>query len=199
MPYVTRTMTDIAPDTFDPLNPNAQSSWFSYVRTVFSRKYEGTVDPPTKTQFMREWDKYNSNSTYVFGGENLESCKEYLKKYCRFLPFMVSSRNTVEFNFNKIKAVTWMRMIVAFNLYAAFRKKIDLLPYNKIDFIGSAGDNNPNRNSWEPHFHGRCVLFISDEKLWKMIQLTEEDKITEFWKCIFEIYDDLNSNPRFKH
>ena len=184
MPYMFRTIADITPNTY------SQDDLFQSVK-FYSKEYESLLDTPEENEFMHELTKYNPNSRYFCDGDNLEDIQAYLKDYCRFIPFTISSNSE---NFNKLKAITWVRMIIAFNLYAACRCTIGILPYDRIDFIGSAGDNNPNRNTWESRFNDRCVLFISDEKLWKMIQLTEEQKAEEFWECIFEIYDSQHFN-----
>ena len=78
---ISRTISQLTPNTSDPNNPNSQSSWFSYVRTVYSRERLGTVKPPTKTEFMREWNyniRNNSNHTFTCTGDCLESMKTNL-------------------------------------------------------------------------------------------------------------------------
>ncbi len=199
MPHISRTIADLTPNTFDLNNPSTQSTWFSHVRTVYATQHGGIILPPTKEMFMCEWNIYDINNFHTYGGPNLESCKEYLKNYYHFLSFSISPRRTRIENIIKIKVVTWTRMILAFNLYAEFRRAINLSPYNKVDFIGSKRGDINSTDFWEPHFHGRCVLFISNGKLQHMMYLTESNRTYDFWQCIFDIYDAQRFDARFQY
>jgi len=201
MPRVPRILRDIAPNTFDPNNTNSQSTWFSYVHTVYSRRYGGTVVPPTKTEFMRIWNCYYQEYEFFYQGETLKECKENLKY--NIFPYAVfpSVRHRItarNYTSTVQKVIAWTRMIMAFNMYADVCE-IFGMQCNKIDFIGS----KTGCNTWKSMFHQRCVLFINNEKLQEMIELSNNissDSVNsivnynKFWQNIFDIYDNLSTN-----
>jgi hypothetical protein len=194
MTEITKTINDLIPNTTHPNNKNCQASWFSHVRKLSSNYYEGTIEPPTKAPFVNEWSKLDSSFIFTCIGKTFEECKKSLEN-CSLpeikAPFIVG--------FKKIRTITWTRMILALNMYAAVRRQFNCLPCNNVDFIGSAGDDQFLRDTWEPRFHDRCVLFLSDSKLRHMIELIETNRTKDFWRCIFDIYEDLDLNNRFNH
>jgi hypothetical protein len=121
-------------------------------------------------------------------GDTIEQCEQSLKTY-RF-PYYPVPRSIT--NRNKLVAITWVRMIMAFNMYAYVKRTIDTIPSNNlnIDFIGSCGSSN----RWENRFNGRCLLYIENSKLEHMIQLTLNGQHEDFWNNIFEIYNSINFN-----
>lgn len=204
MPTLTRTISQLAPNTSDPNNPNSQSSWFSYVRTVYSRQRGGTVIPPTKTEFMREWNSCcRSNFNFRSHGETLEEHKAFLESN-RFPPLLISSITSGQDLTKELKIATWTRMIMAFNMYADVRRLFHERKSNKVDFISSMG-NDYSVNRWESYFQGRCVLFIRDEEIRHMSELIKHYVNIDFWRHIFHIYESqpqcfrININNNIVH
>lgn len=188
MPTFTRSVAQLSPDTSDPNNSNSQSSWFSYVRTVYSPQRGGTIKPPTKTEFMREWNScWRSGFTFTSRGETLEEHKTSLLG-THFPPFYMSHIRSEDDRWKKLKVVTWTRMVMAFNMYADARKLLNMRPSCRVDFIGSMADRH-NVSRWEDCFHGRCVLYIRDEEIVQMSEMLRDGRTSDFWRCIFRIYD----------
>ena len=185
MPFIYKRVTELTGNTFDPNVPNSQSTWFSYVRTVYSPQRGGTIKPPTKTEFMRELRSFNNNEDYMaFAcvGDDIEECKRSLS-YCAFPEF----RRSESVLWRKdLKIATWARMILAFNMYAEVRKRFNMHKCNRVDFIGST---NSSMSLWEACFHGRCVLYIKDVDINHMMDLIDDNRAEDFWLRIFEIYN----------
>lgn len=175
---------NLVPNNRDANNANNQSAWFSYVRSVYSLEKHGTVIPPTKTEFMREWNKYDYDLLFRFSEDNLQNTQEFIKHNNYFDTFNIPNNVSQEKKYNKIKAITWTRMIIAFNFYS---HACSISRPETIDFIGSTSGNNVI----EKRFNGRNVLFITNMKLQEMIQIVEENRQEEFWQCIFDIYNSL--------
>ncbi len=194
---IIKTIDDLAPNTTHPNNKNCQTSWFSHVRKL-SSNYEGTIESPTKAPFVNEWKKLDSSFIFTCIGKTFEECKKSLEN-CSLpeiqTPFIMGGMS----DFKKLRTITWTRMILAFNMYATVRRQFNCLPCNNVDFIGSAGDDHFLRDTWEPHFHNRCVLFLSDSILQHMIELIETKRTKDFWRCIFDIYENLDLNTQFNH
>lgn len=191
MPYITRSLYELAPNTSSSSNIRSQSLWFSRVRNEFTRAYGGTVRPPTRTEFMREWNFIPEEYEIRCSGNNLEEYKESLKHF--HLPyFHIPLQGRESTRYNKIKAATWVRMILAFNMYADVRNLLMLSPDNRIDFIGSSGHD---RNSLSIRFSGCYVLHLLNDILHHMIYLITEGRNADFWELIFDIYD----NHRTRH
>ncbi len=202
MPRITREIADLTPNTFDPNNSNSQSTWFSYVRTVYSRERGGTILPPTKTEFMREWNSYDPNFVFTVEADTLEECKRALSFNCfpriSYIGRLSGSRLTT-----RNKAIAWTRMIMAFNMYADVKREFGVLQNNHIDFIGSKRNDTIIEHTWDTAFHRRCILFISNDKLQQLLELSNyctNSSIDneQFWSYIFEIYDNLPTNRRFR-
>jgi hypothetical protein len=192
-------LRDLAPNTFDQNNSNSQSTRFSYVRTVYSRQYGGTVVPPTKTEFMRIWNSYDQEYEFFYQGDTLEECKHNLSvNVFPSIRHIITARN---YTLAKQKAIAWTRMIMAFNMYANILREFNVSQNNYIDFIGS----KTGYDIWKSMFHRRCVLFINNEKLQEMIELSNNISSIDlhsdhrrFWQNIFDIYDILPINRRFR-
>ncbi len=184
MPHIVKNVSHLIPNIVGN-NNNVSSNWFSYVRTVYSRENGGIVLPPTKREFTRQWYDISLFFELECNGETLDQCKRTLRT-CSLPSFYITSSLDMS---NKIKAVAWTRMIMAFNMYAEVRKALNL-PYNTIDFIGSSG----HTDLWRRHFNGRCVLFISNNKINSIINLIDNRIYTDFWDYIFDIYDNLDFN-----
>ncbi len=195
MPFVSMTTAGLVPNIFDQFNPQNPVRWFSFIRHYSKRECFGTIAPPTKREFMKEWDSLDRSYIFASNGNTIEDSKRYTRRYS-FQSYYLLSIPIEERN-NKLKHVTWVRMILAFNMYAKIRQSFGLQPYHKIDFIGSIGNNHPERNKCKNWFDGKKVLFISNEKLHNLIHLTEINNTNEFWDCIFEIYDNLNINCEY--
>ena len=202
MPALSMGFEHLAPNTFHLNDSSTLSSWFSYVRSIYSPQHGGTVRPPTKTEFMREWNyniRNNANHTFTCAGDCLTSIKRSLM-YSRFPEIRYSDSSTRQSYADKIKAEAWTRIIAAFNMYAAVRGLMGECGSNYVDFIGSAGDSNYFVSGWEARFHNRCVLYIKDRHLLSLIELSRQSNmLQEFWCRIFSIYDGLYYIPRFNH
>ncbi len=200
MPQISRTISSLVPKTFDSNNPNSQASWFSYIRTVYSRQRGGTILPPTRKGFLNEWP---SSPTFVFRceGDTLEECKNNLSDN-NFPPIHCQRRTIAERN----KNITWTRMIMAFNMYAEVRKEFRNSTdrqIHKIDFIGSKQDSNCHTiNTIINVFNGRKALFLPSDIIQNLITLTATSRLSSynerdttytrrFWNYIFEIYDNI--------
>lgn len=203
MPVLSMGFEHLAPNTFDLNNASTLSAWFSHVRNIYSPQHGGTVNPPTKTEFMREWNyniRNNANHTFKCVGDCLTSIKRSLM-YSQFPEIRYSDSSSILPSYtDKIKAEAWTRIIAAFNMYAAVRELMGECGSNYIDFIGSAGDSNYFVSGWEARFHNRCVLYIKDHHLLSLIELSRQSNmLQEFWSRIFSIYDSQYYIPRFNH
>jgi hypothetical protein len=178
MPTITKSIEDLAPNI--PFDDNRSSTWFSYVKQVYSRQRGGTVLPPTKTQFKHAWNYHYQSTVFSCYGETLEGCKHSLSNNL-FYYTITSHTETMR------KAVAWTKMIMAFNMYAAIRREFGLNLQTHIDFIGSK--NNIGNRFFKTYFRNRRILFISNNILERFIQLSNEDRTQTFWQLIFEIYD----------
>ncbi len=197
MPHISRTVADLTPNTFDQNNPNSQSTWFSYMRTVYSNQHGGIILPPTKTEFMNSWNLQLS-SILQCEGNTLEECKNSLS--LNIFPFIRNARN-------QLKAIAWTRMIMALNMYADVKREFGFPVNHFVDFIGSQRNNSSsfretsfhsetwNREIWKSVFHRRCAIFISNAKLEHLIELSTNGQHRfdnqEFWNLIFEIYEQM--------
>ena len=197
MPSFQRTIFDLRPNTSAPNNTNSRSTWFSYVRTAYSRRYGGTVIPPTMTQFMYELNNLQQTFSFRTEGGPDEACNTLRRNIFPSLPFRRQRSRTAWQE--KLKIITWVRMVLAFNYYAKLRASYHLSPSHNVDFIGSASDTNIHRNCWEPRFHGRCVLYIADSKLTHMIELVSSERTEDFWQCIINLYDEQVFVHRLQH
>jgi len=169
--------------------PEIQSELFVYIIALSSFINDHDVSPPpTSDEFINKFNEIN-NFYYSLGcrGETLEECKETLKY--NILPLC---ENTEEKSL-----LTWIKMMIAFNMYAKVRKVFMIKPYNYIDGIGITN----RKSNWIP-FHGSCCLFINKNTLNLMLELTEncleKDSNLKFWDCIFDIYESLNYDSRFR-
>lgn len=198
MPNITRTFFDLFPNIADT-NENRISNWFSYIKNVYSPRYGSTITPPTKLQFMTEWRRIsNSNNPLVFhcNGDNVIDLKSHLKCYSSICTFQGIPTRYDSIDQNTINKA-WVRIIAAFNMYADICQVVGYRKCNRIDFIGSAGNNDPHANIWIPKFNNRCVLFLSDDAINYLIaRIIRYDHIN-FWFTIFDIYNTQIFNPRF--
>ena len=206
MPQISRTVADLTPNTFDPNNSNSQSTWFSYMRTVYSTQHGGIILPPTKTGFMNSWNSQLSGILQC-EGNTLEECKNSLS--LNVFPFIRYQRTNER---NQLKAIAWTRMIMALNMYADVKREFGFSVNHFIDFIGSQRNNSSsfrdtslhetnfhsetwNREIWKSVFHRRCAIFISNAKLEYLIELSTNGQhvfgYREFWNLIFEIYEQM--------
>jgi hypothetical protein len=186
MPVITKSIEDLAPNIFNTNSPNSLSIWFSRIRTVYSKKRGGTILPPTKTEFINEWNYYYQGHEFFCQGETIQECKDILcANYFPDCSFTIMSQN-------RIKNIAWTRMIMTFNMYAAVCETFGI-QCNKIDFIGSTAEQT---NSLVHYFDSRNVLFIRDFLINRLIydMLNRNENYTRhFWQLIFEIYDSIFS------
>lgn len=205
MPTFSTRISNLRPNTADSNNQNSQSTWFSYVRCTYSREYGGQSIPPTMSEFMRELNQLSGRFEFVANGDTLEEAKISLSN--NIFPRVPSRPRYLSDNAwsDRIKVHAWVRMIIAFNCYAKLRELYNVTPSHNVDFIGSAGNNHSRRNRWEPRFHGRCVLHLSDDTIARIILLVTENaslSTTLFWREIFYLYESNQyirrlQNPRY--
>lgn len=172
---ISRIKEDLAPNIF---NSNQVRSWFYRMRT-YSRN---AIIPPTYRQFMQEWDRVNI--TLRCSGENIDDCKASL--VLNQFPELNESSD--------IKTATWVRTILALNMYANVRQALRIRHYSTVDFVGIKSDSNNRFYPCTRLFHGRTVLFITSAEMRDLIQMTENNWSVDFWRKIFLIYDDYISH-----
>ncbi len=194
MPIISRMIKQLRPSVLSSnlasFNNN-QSAQFSQVRTVMTPQYQGTILPPTQTQFINAWSRHNPNYILTCSGETLEEMKQSLR-LCNFSSNFLSVSSIGTRSYNNLKALTWTRMVMAFNLYSIVKGALDIEFFDpKVDFITTCMNHGLNKTYWERRFRIRSVLFIPNEKLHNLIYLTEINNINEFWDHIFELYDNL--------
>jgi len=188
MPSIVLRIQDLHPNTCGT-DSNQRSTWFSYVRRTYTREHGGTVEPPTMSEFMRELGALRPDFTFYSEGSTLDQAKQSLAGN-NFQSLPRRPRYIREDAWNKkLKIITFVRAIIAFNAYARIRRELGTTPNHNVDFIGAASDSHMQRNTWEPRFHGRCVLYLADSKLNHLIELVINDRQRDFWLCIMELYD----------
>lgn len=188
MPFISRTTAALKPDIFNIPN---QSDIFTRVYVLSLSEYAGTILPPTDI-IITEWNSINQDFMFSCTGVNIEECKLSLETNwfpCIFSELGIEISDPVS-DPNKIKVVTWTRMIMAFNMYAYVRKHFNSPPYNKIDLIGSKINTIPNRSKLRNQFDNVNVLYIPDDILHEFIENTKYGRIINFWRLIFDTYDN---------
>lgn len=178
MPTICKLKCQLAPDTGDI---NTQDSQFLYIRNVCRRQKEGNVVSPTKTEFMREWNShvYPADYSLTCSGDTFIECKESLRN----ISFPACVRRIT------LNANIWVKMIMAFNMYAMVRSEFNLSTPLFVDFICPVGNNNQNRSNFKKYFNGRNVLFIANNKIRAISDSLENERFSYFWDLIFITYD----------
>jgi len=190
MPQIQKNIENLRPIT------DNQYNLFSLVTNTSIIEHDALVIPITKEQFFNEWNLYpiKYKIFYTFG-DTLEQCKNRLRENTFARHELSYTDNIYEkiqsltlSQYQKMKTVTWVRMIIAFNMYAEVRKAFHLNPYDKIDLIGSTGIK-PNK------YYNNClnnnILYINDNTLDNIKTYTIYEKNRLFWDCIFDIYDNV--------
>ncbi len=190
MPTIEKTLSNLAPNTFDPNHPSRQSTWFSYVRTVYSREHSGTIVSPTKTEFVRAWNSYDLEFKFRCTGNSLEDMKISLSRNVFPACINLSRRQRVS-----AETIAFTRIIMAFNMYAEVCKElgITLISNNRIDFIGSKRMRDAHIRTM---FNNRKIIFINNEKLQSLIESSSTLShnscfIERFWNGIFDLYNNV--------
>jgi hypothetical protein len=192
---------NLRPNTFALHNTTSQSTWFSYIRRTYSRELGGTIIPPTMSEFIRELCRVCRDRGFLFytEGDSFEPMKHRLS-YNRFPDLPIRPRYMSDNAWaNKLKIVTWVQTVLAFNAYAKVCSSCSRLMSHGVDFLGSASNTHSFRNCWTPRFHGRCVLHLADAKIEHLIELVKDDRIRDFWQCIFDLYDSQSFNRRLQN
>ena len=186
------TIEELKPNTIPTNNVGSQSTWFSYVRYTYSREFGGTILPPTMTKFFQAWHDTDQSFRFSTCSSDFTEAKQELSR--NSFPVIRHLQRG-----QKFKHGVWVRMVAAFNAYAKLREAFGKTPSHGVDFIGLAGNNYCNRNRWRPRFHGRCVLHIADELLENMFEAIRDNRLTDFWTKIFNLYDNqyLRSQLQF--
>lgn len=207
MPTITKTLSSLTPVAFDSENRDNLSTWFSYVRRVYSLERNGTVIPPTKSEFFKAWNYIYPQYSLSFSGENLEEQKQSLS-HCQlptFGRYLIPRYATEEQREKRIRAITWAKLIIALNAYVQLKRENGYYNILPVDFIGSAGDRALRRNNYDARFNGKIVLHLQDSILNRFIEITKErlncynsagDIDQAFWNYIFEVVDN---NIQFTH
>jgi len=186
MPTICKLKCQLAPDTGDI---NAQNYRFSYIRNVCRRQREGIVVSPTRTEFMCEWNNYVYPVDYSLtcSGDTFIECKECLRN----ISFPTCIRETILTHQwqSMLYANVWVKMIMAFNMYAMVRSEFSSSTSLSVDFICPVGNNNQNRSKFKKYFNGRNVLFIADNKIRAMSDSLGDERFSYFWSLIFITYD----------
>ena len=190
---ISRTVAQLTPNTVSEHNPRSQSSWFSFIRR-YSRERRGAVIPVTKTEFTRAWNSMRPDFEFVcsspasgdIGIVSIDTILNNLKEELKNNVFPEYQRP------HRVAETAWVRIILAFNMYAEVRRELGLLPNNRIDFLGSTGNAC---NIWENRFNGRRVLYVNDNQLIDLVRLIDNGINDEAWQLIFNIYESLYPLP----
>lgn len=147
--------------------------------------------------------KAGDDSTQIIGDRSTQTAGDTFKKSLYDLRANVFPNKLFDQkNDNKRKIFTWIRMIIAFNMYAEIRNHFRLHPYNRIDFIGSIKDTvrfdvHIYYAYWKRYFIGRRVMFIEDKILLKMINFVKNGDTDLFWDKIFSMYNNCIANDKY--
>jgi len=194
MPIITCDLNDITPNLSDFSENNKKCKLFSTVRKC-SKKYNGTIKPLKRSEFVKAWYPNFIDILFSCDIQSIKKAEETLK-YNKFKPCLNTRVNIhledIFIDHKKIRTITLCRIILAFNMYDRVRKILGLPNFNRIDLVGSTGNDDPHRNTIEKHCNNN-ILFLSDEQIQKFICLSKKEHIPgkeeEFWKHIFYIYD----------
>lgn len=168
--------------------PAEAESYLSYLYGNYFCDQEGMIKPPTVNEFRHEYDSIVQPFHFISEGGDIEDHKRCLR-YNLFPEF--------EFSDDRIKVITWTRMVMAFNMYVYVLEAFGLSRNYKVDVIIPVGDISPIVNSWEQkyfNFAAFGVLYVSNSDIIRMIELTGSEEScfqAEFWQHIFDIYKSL--------
>lgn len=183
-------------------NRRNHSAWFSYIRNC-SARCQGHVVPPTKSEFFKALNAINPTLFRItINGNNFEEQKEELSQI--YLPdnlYTIPRHATEEQKEKRMIAMTWIKMIIAFNAYIKLKRMHGYINVLPIDFIGSIHNTHSNRNMYKLQLSNRFIFYLQDSKINDLIELnrmisssTENNRFDQnvyFWVKCFDIIDNI--------
>lgn len=204
-----RTLYELMPSTLAVRGKEAR-----YIFSTIHKNSSGTIKSPSMDQVFRELDSLDLEESIRCSGKSIKECKQDLQdnmarhiksdqtpfEKLRFEKNRFSNETPEDALHEKIKIATYVNMLMALNMYSAIRLKFgielgDRVNYSSaVDYIGflkdeSINDDGSPFNAWCYSYPFLCELYIRDSEFKRMMKLTENGDASEFWKCIFEIFD----------
>lgn len=188
MPTITKCVSSLIRIPYD--NIQLDRAFFSNLHNANRRQNGCTVFAPTVGKFACIWNLFDQQHDFVCSGDDIESCKQSL---CDNVFPLFRGTLTTDNIFEHAKNIAWVRMVLALNMYADVRRHFSLQPYGRVDIVLSSGSSRFNYHRYEIRqsmYNVYRVLYAENSKLSSLGSLTK----VEFWRRIFEIYDDQTSN-----
>jgi len=156
----------ITPNDFKHVKINL----FSKIREIS----DGNILPPTKEEFFAVWNKYHGHFDPAYG----VNTKRLAFIIGGTIPNIDDISNEFKTEERARTVLAWTRMILLFGLNYEIKRKFDISPNERIDFIGST----KHERKYKKDFYNCNVLLLENDKLEEMLNMFET-------VCIYQ-YED---------